>query len=249
MSRIPLRKIILYQVPFSLLHIGTGLLVACHYFRKYLIQRSRPQKNGLWPETVRDLLGGTWPLLAVVLLYFFLPLLHVSIPLYLILVGVALLLSLYKRVTPVEAGQILFSASMLRSVLIIAAVMVFMSIIKVSAAFDILKTMHVPVAIVVLFIFLISFTIGYLTGVNTAYIAIAFPILQPLIQSLPHPLFLYLYMYVIGFAGILASPLHLCLVLTNEYFQTSLLAVYRYMAFPLLSMMGLSTALVLILGR
>ena len=73
---------------------------------------------------------------------------------------------------------------------------------------------------------------AFLTGVNTAYIAIAFPVLLPLIQHLPNYFYLSLYIYVIGYAGILVSPLHLCLVLTNEYFEASLLEVYRYMADP-----------------
>ncbi len=37
---------------------------------------------------------------------------------------------------------------------------------------------------------------------------------------------------VCGFVGVLLSPLHLCLILSNTYFQAKLSAVYRYLWFP-----------------
>ena len=248
MSRIPLKKIILFQAPFSLLHIAAGVAISFLYFRRHGIGRLAPPqpggesaKNGLggW---FADLLSGTWPLLLVVVLFF-----TTAIPLYLTLLGVALLLSLVSRVSLREFGRLLFTQTILRSTLVIAAVMVFQEIIRLSAAFDVLKTMHVPLAVMVLFIFLVSFTVGFLTGVNTAYIAIAFPVLLPLIQHQPNYFYLALYIYVIGFAGILCSPLHLCLVLTNEYFGATLLQVYRYLAFPLLMYAITATILVLLL--
>ncbi|MCP4220326.1 MAG: DUF401 family protein, partial [bacterium] len=49
------------------------------------------------------------------------------------------------------------------------------------------------------------------------------------------------------FAGILASPVHLCLVLTNEYFKSSLSKVYRYLAPPVLILSAVSTLLIIIL--
>jgi len=82
-----------------------------------------------------------------------------------------------------------------------------------------------------------------LTGVNTAYIAIAYPILLPLIQHLPNFVNLSVYIYVIGFSGILLSPVHLCLVFTNEYFKSNLLKVYKYLFPPVFLLMILSTLL------
>ncbi len=37
-----------------------------------------------------------------------------------------------------------------------------------------------------------------------------------------------------AFVGVLLSPLHLCLLLSNEYFDTGLRQVYRHMWFPCL---------------
>jgi integral membrane protein (TIGR00529 family) len=247
MSRIALKKIILFQLPFSILHIATGLAVSFWYFRRYGIKREIHNQNNGLHATVRDFISGTWPILVVILLFFVKVPSLLPLPLHWALLLVTVLLSLLKKVGPREIGSIVFAKTTVRSLLVIAAVIVFQRLIEVSAAFDVLKTVNISPGLVVLFIFLVSFTVAFLTGVNTAYIAIAFPVLLPLIQNLPNYFYLSLYIYVIGFAGILVSPLHLCLVLTNEYFKASLLDVYRYMAVPILVMILLATGLVLIL--
>jgi uncharacterized protein len=241
MSRIPMRVIILCQFPFSLLHIATGLAVAFVFFRRHGVARLAPPA-GNRGGSLAAFLAGTWPLLAVVVLFFVTP-----VPLWISILAVTLLLNLVKHVGAREAAGYLFTPTILRSVLLIAAVMVFQGIIQASAAFAALGAMPVSFPLVVLLVFLVSFTVGFLTGVNTAYIAIAFPVLQPLVQPLADPLLPMLYMYVVGFAGILCSPLHLCLVLTNDYFGASLLDVYRYMAVPILLMIAIATGLVLAL--
>ncbi len=247
LSGIPMRRIILFQLPFSLLHIAMGLLVAFAYFRRHRVGPVRPAAGNGIHATARDFLAGTWPILAVILLFFMkLPPL-LPLPLHWALLLVAALLTAWKRVGPREIASIVFGKTTVRSLLVIAAVVVFQRVLQSSSAFDAIRTTRFSLGLVVLFIFLVSFTVGFLTGVNTAYIAIAFPVLLPLIQGLPNYFYLALYVYVIGFAGILVSPLHLCLVLTNEYFGASLLDVYRYMALPILVMIALATGLVLIL--
>ena len=247
MSRIPMRRIILFQLPFSMLHVAMGLAVAFWYFRRHDIGPERPGAGNGIHATARDFFAGTWPILAVILLFFVKlpPLLPLSLHWALLLV--AAVLSVWKKVGPREIASIVLGKTTIRSLLVIAAVIVFQRVLQASSAFDTLKTMDISLGMAVLFIFLVSFTVAFLTGVNTAYIAIAFPVLLPIIQHLPNYFYLSLYIYVVGFAGILVSPLHLCLVLTNEYFGASLLDVYRYMAIPILVMIALATGLVLIL--
>ena len=247
MSRIPMRKIILFQLPFSILHVVMGLAVSFLYFRRHGIKREYPDLSNGLHATVRDFIAGTWPILAVIVFYFVKVPPLLPLPLHWSLLLVAAALSLWKKVGLKEIGAMVSEKTMIRSLLVIAAVIVFQRVLQASSAFDTLKTMDISLGWVVAFIFLVSFTVAFLTGINTAYIAIAFPVLLPLIQHLPNYFYLSLYIYVIGYAGILVSPLHLCLVLTNEYFGVSLLDVYRYMAVPIIVMIALATGLVLIL--
>jgi hypothetical protein len=61
-----------------------------------------------------------------------------------------------------------------------------------------------------------------------------------LIQASPasHALLPYLILGLVsGFIGVLFSPLHVCLLLSNEYFKTSLDQVYRHLLVPCLTML------------
>ena len=244
LSGIPLKTIILYQAPFSLLNIVTGLVVAFLYFKKHNIKRQKPDNTTTFSQTLKDLFEGVWPILLVILLFFIL-----SVELYISLVLVALILTLVKRLKAKEIVNTLFNKDMGKIILLIASVLVFKEIIEVSNAFAALRTMEVSVGMVVGSIFLVSFSMGFLTGVNSAFIVISYPILLPLIQSLPadHFVFMSVYVYVIGFAGILLSPVHFCLVLTNEYFKSNLYHVYRYLAPPGIVLVVISTILALVL--
>ena len=216
LSGIPLKTIILYQAPFTVLNIVTlrtnKVICGCLYFKKHNNKREKPLKTTAVSQTLRDLFEGVWPILLVILLFFIL-----SVPLYISLVLVALILSLIKRLKPKEIVNTLFNKNIGKIILLIASVMIFKQMIEVSNPFETLRTLEVSVGMVVGFAFLVSFSMGFLTGVNSAFIVISYPILLPLIQSLPpdHFLFMSVYVYVIGFAGILLSPIHFCLVLTN----------------------------------
>jgi len=84
-----------------------------------------------------------------------------------------------------------------------------------------------------LIIFLVCFTAGLLTGMVAAYVALGYTILagfmyQP--EIIPGHIMLG---YLSGFVGMMLSPAHLCLILTNEYFKSDLAKVYRRLAPPL----------------
>jgi integral membrane protein (TIGR00529 family) len=62
-------------------------------------------------------------------------------------------------------------------------------------------------------------------GLALLSIGVCFPLLEP-ISPFSLPVFATI-LYTSAFAGYLASPLHLCLILTKEYFHSSLFGVYR----------------------
>jgi hypothetical protein len=85
--------------------------------------------------------------------------------------------------------------------------------------------------------------VGFVGGITIAFVGTAFPILISLIQSLGHANLMLPYMMLAmtsGFMGVLLSPLHLCLLLSNAYFHTSLLKVYRHLWVPCAALLGAS---------
>ena len=91
---------------------------------------------------------------------------------------------------------------------------------------------QIPPSIVV---FLVPFTVGLLTGVTSAYIGVGFPVVLPLLGTpgLTQSAGMLL-AFAGGFMGVMASPVHLCLVLTNQYFKASLARTISLLVIPIL---------------
>ncbi len=152
-----------------------------------------------------------------------------------------------KRMGIKEILQVLFSESIGKILLLVAAVMIFQKTIEISNVFATLNAGGLSLEMMVLVCFLVSFSMGLLTGLNIAWVGISYPIILPLLQALPEGQFMYLslYVYVVGFAGILLSPVHFCLIFTNEYFKSTLYKVYKYTAPPAILVVIISTLLAL----
>ena len=80
-------------------------------------------------------------------------------------------------------------------------------------------------------IFLPAF-IGMLTGVTIAFVGISFPIVAALAGTSSYGIFALA--YVSGIIGTLYSPVHVCLVLTTDYFRTTIFKVYKFMIGPVI---------------
>jgi len=118
----------------------------------------------------------------------------------------------------------------------IIAILIFKGILEDSHAVEAISgellQIHVPLLLIMV---ILPFLIGVFTGITIAFVGCTFPILIPLIQTMGNPDFMPGYIMiamVCGFAGVLLSPLHLCLLLSNEYFKTTLGSVYRHLLLP-----------------
>jgi len=132
--------------------------------------------------------------------------------------------------------QILFDRKLVRMWVTIAGVFVFKGVIEQSGAArdlgKVLLHLEIPLTWVVV---LLPMIMGSITGWTIAYVGTTFPILVPLIQVVASPelmIPLIILAFVSGFTGVLMSPLHLCLILSNEHFGASWSGVYRYLWFP-----------------
>jgi hypothetical protein len=94
--------------------------------------------------------------------------------------------------------------------------------------------MGIPIILVMA---LIPFISGTVTGVAFGFVGASFPIVFALLGHAP-PLHVVIatttFAYGCGYLGMILSPVHVCLVVTNEYFNTKLFSVYRYIVIPAL---------------
>jgi len=74
------------------------------------------------------------------------------------------------------------------------------------------------------FIFFITFLTGILTGIAVGFIGSTFPLILSLTGSDPH---FFTFAFASGFVGVLLSPVHVCLVLTREYFKADIGKMYK----------------------
>jgi hypothetical protein len=95
-----------------------------------------------------------------------------------------------------------------------------------------LLQLQIPAGLVV---FAVPFVVGVLTGVTSAYIGVGVPIILPLLgtEALTYNAGMLL-AFAGGFMGVMASPVHLCLVLTSKYFRASIARTIFVIALPII---------------
>jgi integral membrane protein (TIGR00529 family) len=111
-------------------------------------------------------------------------------------------------------------------VFIILGVMTFKAVLLSSGAVTNISTFLAVEGIPVLpVLFILPFISGVLTGLTVGFVGSTFPIIWGLesAQSVGAISFA----FASGYAGVLLSPVHLCLVLTREYFGASMPDIYR----------------------
>jgi len=139
-----------------------------------------------------------------------------------------------------QIREVLLDKHLLAMFYMVAAIFIFKGILSdgqaVNAVSNDLITLKIPLLIIIA---ILPFMVGMIGGIAIAFVGSTFPILIPMIHSMGETQYMLAYMMlamVCGFAGVLLSPLHLCLVLSNEYFQTRLSSVYRYLWFPCIAL-------------
>jgi integral membrane protein (TIGR00529 family) len=189
-------------------------------------------------ETWGLLLRSIWPILLVVILS-----IGLQVDLIVALLLTIGLLILFHRLGPRQLVA-LTQKMPLGTVPIIVGAMVFRHILETSsavgAALGPLATLGIPLPLIV---FAVPMIAGLLTGLAVGAFAIGFPIVLPLAG----PDFMASgYGFVAfagGFAGMMLSPIHLCLALTRAYFRAQWGGIYQRLV-PATLLAALTTLIV-----
>lgn len=111
-------------------------------------------------------------------------------------------------------------------VIIILGVMTFKAVLNSSGAVTNLSTFFSREGIPVLpILFFLPFVYGLLTGLTVGFVGSTFPILLGLENV--HHISAISFAFASGYVGVLLSPVHLCLVLTREYFKAEMTGIYK----------------------
>jgi hypothetical protein len=137
---------------------------------------------------------------------------------------------------------IVIQPALLKMIYLVTAILIFKGILEDSGAVRQVsqEILHWQIPLVAVAVIL-PFIVGGVGGITIAFVGTTFPILISLIHTMgqSHLMLPYLALSLVsGFTGVLLSPLHLCLLLSNAYFETALMPVYREMIVPLLALLG-----------
>ncbi len=122
--------------------------------------------------------------------------------------------------------------------LLIAGVMLIKGIMDASNAVEGLNRYFFNIGVPPLMIaFILPFIAGLLTGLVVGFIGSTFPLI---IAMSGDNLYLISFAFVSGYTGVLLSPVHLCLVLTREYFKADIRGIYKKLLPGISIMLGIS---------
>lgn len=150
--------------------------------------------------------------------------------LYTILLSLAILY-VQNRASLVDIANALRKTIDYKIIILIFAVMIYRDLIEATGAAEVffghLQAYNFPIFVAA---FILSFVVGFATGIELSYASVAMPTLTMFTGTaaglIPQNLML---VFGAGFLGVMMSPLHLCLVLTADYFNANLNNTYRYL--------------------
>lgn len=193
-------------------------------------------------DFARELLRAAWPVLLLVAMVL------AGLEAVFAFLLAAILLGIQQRFTSHEVKVALRYAFGWKVLFLLFAVMVYKEFVDASgAAYSLFTDMQAagipPAAILVA----LPLLIGFAAGLSMAFVGIAFPLILPFITTADglnsSALFL---AYVAGGLGYMLSPLHLCLILSAEFFKARLGDVYRLMIPPLIGTLAVSLIVFLV---
>ena len=225
---VQLSSVTLTLLPMTALVIALGIVSSYRMFKPN--KRYETEERMSKKSIVYNLLRTSWPILLIVVLVLAGLDAVIAFPLALAI------LACQQRAKWPELKVALKYGFDLQILFLLYSVMLFKATIESSGAayalFSDMQYIGMPTSVLLA---LLPFLMGFATGISMGFVGISLPLLVPFITlgSEVNSCALIL-AYISGYVGVLLSPLHLCLILTIEYFKASFAKVYRLILPPLL---------------
>ncbi len=224
LTQMPIGTMALMQLPMTFIMLPVGFI--------FMIRKIKEKGDGsghFWKPLGKTLLG-IWPILLAILIYAATPI-HLV---FAIIISIALLIFLEKPATSIvkaAAKQALAP----RLFALVFGIMSFQKMLEISDAVNSIPEMAgqlgLPDTAVIIAVAFIS---GMLTGMLAALVGLSYPILAGYLYQ-PELNYNNIFLaFTAGYLGMMLSPTHFCLILTNEHFKARLAGVYRHLTVPLI---------------
>jgi len=238
LARVNLNTLSVIQSPFIIISFVSGMILIFPGIKivPHITYYSAQQRRKLCAGLIK--MGYLLlPIFIIIILF-----MAVRLPMLIsLLIGLGwiILTALVKRQLGIKSILKVIFAKMhvYQMIFIVISVMVFSGILQsstltadLSKFFSGGQAHQIPFIYMMLSVILLPLIVGLLTGLTVAFVGITFPIIfTTIIPGGIDILPMAMLAYVSGISGIMLSPLHLCLVLTNQYYKSSLIRVYKYL--------------------
>jgi hypothetical protein len=255
-SGLEIWQFMLLQIPFTLGAVGIG-----YWFLLRRIEQPHSRPAVQKDEEAPHFLSLVLPIIVVIVAYAVIKLGHAGarahwgeavpalnryLPMAVGLLIAMFVLQLQRPLPARKWKEILFSRRAGMMVAIVVAVRIYGAFIEAElpGGTPLVEQMRqemnrwgIPVLAILM---ILPFVSGLATGLSVGFVGASFPIVINLIGQSPAAEVLFptvLLAYGFGYMGMLISPVHVCLVVTSEHFETHLLHNVRALARPATVMM------------
>ena len=218
--------IVSIQFPVTLLSITIGIFFFLLPMKKHPADIKSGKRD--WSALVRFTVS-IWPIILSIALS-----IGLGIDLLWSLLLTVALMALIYRPEPAAVKDVMRKSGIGKILFILLAVMLFKgALIDTGAVYALPSALDAMKVSPIVLVVAIPFIVGFMSGITVAFVGVSYPILLPVLRTAngidPG---LTMLAFTAGFAGTLLSPMHLCLVLSAEYFKAELPRVFRRLYLP-----------------
>ena len=226
--KVEIQEVILVQLPLTIVAAAVGFIWEYINLRKdaTLINKKDIIFN------LKKLFLGVWPILLIIILVLGA---KISLLLSLVIVIFSLFFLNINKLSLKTLNEIIRNDVDLNVVILIAGIMIFQRMLQVSGGIEIIPEVFAKLGVhPYIVLFGIPFFIGMMTGLTPAAVGIGLPVLLPIIIQGEANLYYAMLAFTGCFVGLMISPMHLCLVVTQNYFKADMGKIYKMLILPLI---------------
>ena len=212
-SGVELRTLIFVNLPFAVTMLLTGFFLSMRDV-KGNVEYTSVSRQGLY---------SFMPLVLIVLLV-----MVFKVELHLSLIILVIGLFIFYKYGVIKILKALRYGFAFEVILLVFGVMLFKELMEGTGAVRNLGEFFVSKGIPVMpLLFILPFLSGFLTGITVGSVGSTFPLLLHMLHG--SPLGAVSFAFASAILGVLLSPVHVCLILTKEYFNADIWVIYKKM--------------------